>query len=71
MRGGLRFGSGVRVVQVGAGDAPAGGEILHGVVLDVPLHGDQAAAVLQAQGAAVGRRPVVSAEVLDHGRVVP
>lgn len=53
-RVGLRFGSGVGVVQVGAGDVPAGGEILHGMVLDVPLHGDQAAAVLQTQGAPVG-----------------
>lgn len=61
----------VRVVQVGAADVPAGGEILHRVVLHVPLHGDQAAAELQAHRAPVGRRPVVSAEVLDHGRVVP
>lgn len=61
----------MRVVQVGVANAPAWGEVLHLVVLNVPLHGDQAAAELQAYCAPVGRRPIVSAEVLDHGRVVP
>lgn len=66
-----RVGSGVRVVQVGVANAPAWGEVLHRMGLNVPLHGDQAAAELQAYGAPVGRGPVVSAKVLDHGRVVP
>lgn len=41
------------------------------MVLNVPLHGDQVAAELQAHRALVGSCPIVSAEVLDHGRVVP
>lgn len=41
-----------------------------GVALDVSLHGDQAAAELQADGALVGRGAAVSPQVLDHGRVV-
>lgn len=62
--------SDVWVVQVGAVDAPAGGEVLLRVALDVPLHGHQAAAELQAHGALVGRGAAVSPQVLDHGRVV-
>lgn len=58
-------------VQVGAVDAPVRGEVLHCVGLDVPLHGHQAAAELQAHGALVRRGPAVSPQVLDHGRVVP
>lgn len=61
----------MRVVQVGAAYAPAWREVLRRMVLNVPLHGDQAAAELHAYRASVGSRPVVSAEVLDHGRVVP
>lgn len=41
------------------------------MVLDVPLHGNQAVAELQAHRALVGCGPIVSAEVLDHGGVVP
>lgn len=62
---------GVRIVQVGVANAPAWGEVLHCVIPNVPLHGDQAAAELQAHCAPVWRGPIVSAEVLDHGRVVP
>lgn len=40
------------------------------MALDVSLHGDQAAAELQAHGALVGRGAAVSPQVLDHGRVV-
>lgn len=54
-------------VQVGAVDAPVGGEVLHCVALDVSLHGDQAAAKLQAHRALVWRGPAVSPQVLDHG----
>lgn len=57
----------MRVVQVGAVDAPVGREVLHRVTLDVPLHGDQAVAELQAHRALVGRGPAVSPQVLDHG----
>lgn len=65
------WGSGVGDVQVGAADAPVGGEVLHCVALDVSLHGDQAAAELQAHRALVWRGPAVSPQVLDHGWVVP
>lgn len=54
-------------VQVGAANAPVGGELLQGVALDVPLHGDQAAAELQTHGALVGCGPAVRPQVLDHG----
>lgn len=64
-------GSDVGGVQVGAVDAPVRGEVLRCVALDVSLHGDQAAAELQAHGALVGRGAAVSSQVLDHGRVVP
>lgn len=61
----------MRVVQVGVANVPAWREVLHRVALYVLLHGDQAAAKLQAYRAPVGRGPIVSTEVLDHGRVVP
>lgn len=58
-------------VQVGLVDAPVRGEVLHGMALDVSLHGDQAAAELQTHGALVGCSPTMGPQVLDHGRVVP
>lgn len=58
-------------VQVGAADAPVGWEVLDGVGFQVLLHGGQAGAVLQADGALVRRGASVGAQVLDHGRVVP
>lgn len=64
-------GSDVWDVQVGTVDAPAWREILHCMVLDVSLHGDQAVAELQAHCALVGWGPTVSPQVLNHGRVVP
>lgn len=67
----MRHSSDVGDVQVGAVDAPVRGEVLHCVALDVSLHGDQAAAELQAHCALVWRGPAVSPQVLDHGRVVP
>lgn len=54
-------------VQVGAANAPVGGKVLHGVALDVPLHGDQAAAELQTHGALIGCSPSMCPQVLDHG----
>ena len=58
-------------VHVRAVDGPAWGEILLRVILDVSLHGHQAAAELQAYGALVGQGPTMSPQVLDHGWVVP
>lgn len=57
-------------VQVGAADAPVGREVLHRVALEVSLHGDQAAAELQAERTLVRRCPSVGPQVFDHGRVV-
>lgn len=54
-------------VQISAADVPVRGEVLHRVALDVCPHGDLTAAELQAHRAAVGRRPAVSPQVLDHG----
>lgn len=67
----MRTASYVGDVQVGVVDAPVRGEVLHSVALDVPLHGDQAAAELQAHGALVGCCASMGPEVFDHGRVVP
>lgn len=63
--------SDVAEVQVGLLDPPVGGNVLRLVALHVLLHGGQAGAVLQTDGALVRRRSVVGAQVLDHGRVVP
>ena len=60
-------GSDVGGVQVSAVDVPVRGEVLHCVALDMSVHGDQAAAELQAHRALVGRSPAVSSQVLDHG----
>lgn len=57
-------------VQVGVVDAPVRGKVLQRVALDVPLHGNQAAAELQADGALVRRGPSMGPQVLDHGRIV-
>lgn len=67
----VRTGSDVWDVQVGTVDAPAWREILHCMVLNVSLHGDQAVAELHAHCALVGWGPTVSPQVLNHGRVVP
>ena len=67
----VRCGSDVWSVQVGAVDAPVRGEVLHCVDFDVSLHGDQAAAELQAHSALVGSGPAMRPQVLDHGWVVP
>lgn len=63
--------SDVAEVQVGLLDAPVRGYVLRLVAFHVLLHGGQAGAVLQADGALVRRGAVVGAQVLDHGRVVP
>lgn len=63
----MTAGSNVRGIQVGAVDAPVRWEVLHCMALDVSLHGDQAATVLQAHRALVWSGPSVSPQVLDHG----
>lgn len=63
----MRYVSDVGDVQVGAVDAPVGGEILNRVALDVSLHAGQAAAEFRAHGAPVRSRAAVSPQVLDHG----
>lgn len=64
---GLRAGSDVGAVQVRAVNAPVGGEVLGCVTFDVSLHGDQAAAELQAHRAPVGSSAAMCPQVLDHG----
>lgn len=54
-------------VQVGAADGPVWGEVLQRVVLQVFLHGSQAATELQAGSTLVGCGPAVGPQVLDHG----
>lgn len=71
LRAGKTAGSDVWGVQVGVVDAPVGREVLLCVALYVPLHGNQAAAELQAYRALVGWSPAMGAKVLDHGGVVP
>ena len=63
--------SDVAYVQVGLLYPPVWGDIFGLVALHVLLHGREAGAVLKADGALVGRRSVVGAQVFDHGRVVP
>lgn len=63
--------SDVAYVQVGLLYPPVQGHILGSVALHVFLHGCQAGAEVLADGTLVGRRSVVGAQVLDHGRVVP
>lgn len=41
------------------------------MALHVLLHGGEAGAVFQADGALVRRGSVVGAQVFDHGRVIP
>lgn len=50
---------------------PVGGDLLWFVALHVLLHGGEAGAVLQADGALVGGSAIVGPKVFDHGRVVP
>lgn len=54
-------------IQVGAADVPVWGEVLQRVVLQVFLHGSQAATELQADSTLVGCGPAVGPQVLDHG----
>lgn len=64
-----RYDAGESVVagiQVGTVDAPFCWEVLCRMSLDVLLHGGQAAAELQADGALVGCSAPMCAEVLDH-----
>ncbi len=63
-------GSGVTDVQVRAAQAPVGREVLRGVILQVFLHGCQAATELQTQGALVRSGTAVSTQMLDHSRIV-
>lgn len=61
----------VAQVQIGLLDPPVWRDVLWLVALHVLLHGGQAGAILQADGALVGRSAVVGAQMFDHGRVVP
>lgn len=61
----------VAQVQIGLLDPPIWRDVLWLVTLHVLLHGGQAGAILQADGALVGRGAVVGAQMFDHGRVVP
>lgn len=63
--------SDVAEVEVGLLYPPVGGDLLRLVALHVLLHGGEAGAVLQADGALVGGSAVVGPKVFDHGRVVP
>lgn len=62
--------SSVADVQVCAVQAPVRREVLRGVILQVFLHGCQAATKLQTQGALVRCGAAMSAQVLDHSRIV-
>lgn len=62
--------SDIAKVQVGFLYPPVGGDLLRLVALHVFLHGGQAGAVFQADGALVRGSAVVGPEVLDHGGVV-
>lgn len=61
----------VAEVEIGLLYPPVGGDLLWLVALHVFLHGREAGAVLQADGALVGGSAVVGPKVFDHGRVVP
>lgn len=63
--------SDVAEVEIGLLYPPVGGDLLRLVALHVLLHGGEAGAVLQANGALVGGSAVVGPKVFDHGRVVP
>lgn len=58
-------------VEIGLLYPPVGGDLLWFVALHVLLHGGEAGAVLQADGALVGGSAIVGPKVFDHGRVVP
>lgn len=63
--------SDVAEVQVCLLYPPVRGDVFGLVALHVLLHGGEAGAVFQADGALVRRGSVVGAQVFDHGRVVP
>lgn len=63
--------SGVAGIQIGLLNAPVCWDLLGPVPPHVLLHSRQTGAKLQADGAAVGRRPIVCPQVFDHRRVVP
>lgn len=58
-------------VEIGLLYPPVGGDLLWFVALHVLLHGGEAGAVLQADGALVGGSAIVGPKMFDHGRVVP
>lgn len=63
--------SDVAEVEIGLLYPPVGGDLLWLVALHVLLHGGEARAVLQADGALVWGSAVVGPKVFDHGRVIP
>lgn len=63
--------SDVAEVQVSLLYPPVWGDVFWLVALHVLLHGGEAGAVFQADGALVRRGSVVGAQVFDHGRVIP
>lgn len=54
-------------VEIGLLYPPVGGDLLWFVALHVLLHGGEAGAVLQADGALVGGSAIVGPKVFDHG----
>lgn len=58
-------------VEIGLLYPPVGGDLLWLVALHVLLHGGEAGAVLQADGALVRGSAIVGPKMFDHGRVVP
>ena len=68
--GGSKTCSDVTHVQVCLFYPPVRRHVLRLVALHVLLHGGQARAEVLADGALIRGRAVVSAQVLDHGRVV-
>lgn len=61
----------VAEVEIGLLYPPVSGDLLWFVALHVLLHGGEAGAVLQADGALVRGSAIVGPKVFDHGRVVP
>lgn len=61
----------VAEVEIGLLYPPVSGDLLWFVALHVLLHGREAGAVLQADGALVRGSAIVGPKVFDHGRVVP
>ena len=70
VRAGSKSCSDVTDVQVSLFYPPVRRHVLRLVALHVLLHGGQARAEVLADGALVRRRSVVSAQVLNHSRVV-